>query len=100
LNLLNHVGFTSVYECHNPAEANKFRDRITLVAVKGEPRELLNVPGRTAAIPLDWPEKARAEVHVINQRFGDVSGRVSRAIPKSLKRPARRLLQRLGVGGF
>jgi SAM-dependent methyltransferase len=100
LNLLNHVGFTSAYECHNPAEANKFKDRITLVGVKGTPQELLNVPGRAAEIPLDWPEKACADVHALNQRFGDVSGRVSRAIPKSLKRPARRLLQRLGVGGL
>src|SRR5947207_2409975 len=34
-NLLARAGFTSVYECHNPAVRNKFGDRVTLVAVKG-----------------------------------------------------------------
>jgi ubiquinone/menaquinone biosynthesis C-methylase UbiE len=35
--LLARTGFTSVYECHVPAEPAKERDRITLLALKGNP---------------------------------------------------------------
>ena len=34
--LLSDVGFSSVLECHAPAEPLKARDRITLAALKGE----------------------------------------------------------------
>lgn len=58
-NILRHVGFTSVYECRNPL-ANLYlgseklfkiwKDRTTLVGIKGEPINL------TAAPEADWPE--------------------------------------------
>jgi SAM-dependent methyltransferase len=43
-NALAHVGFTSVYECHIPHEPKKPNNRITLLAVKGEQRQLLTSP--------------------------------------------------------
>ena len=33
---LSTVGFTSVFECHIPAESTKPTNRVTLVAVKGQ----------------------------------------------------------------
>jgi hypothetical protein len=42
--LLGRVGFTSVYECHVPAEPAKPIDRITLVAMKGRRRQIMNAP--------------------------------------------------------
>lgn len=60
-NLLRHVGFTSVYECHIPAEPTKPSDRITFVAIKGQPCELLSAP-LMATRPLDdMPEQPPPE---------------------------------------
>jgi SAM-dependent methyltransferase len=96
VNLLTHVGFTSTYECHTPAEPNKFKDRLTLVGIKGQPQRLLNVPAAGAASS-DWPERPSTEAHVINQPFSDFSGRLTRAIPRRVRQPAKRMLRRLGL---
>jgi SAM-dependent methyltransferase len=62
MNLLRHVGFTSVYDCRVPL-ANLYvgpqRDvriwttRVTLAAIKGEPV----VIGASDPPPVDWPEQ-------------------------------------------
>ncbi len=39
--LVARAGFTSVYECHVPAEPEKDLDRVTLLALKGSPVEEL-----------------------------------------------------------
>lgn len=44
LDALTHAGFTSVLECHVPAEATKPADRITLVAAKGARQTLYGAP--------------------------------------------------------
>ena len=44
LNVLMHVGFTSIYECHMPPEPQKPTDRVTLVAIKGSRQPLLCSP--------------------------------------------------------
>jgi 2-polyprenyl-3-methyl-5-hydroxy-6-metoxy-1,4-benzoquinol methylase len=44
LSALHNVGFTSAYECHLPFEPGKAEDRITLVALKGEPVLLSTYP--------------------------------------------------------
>ena len=56
--LLSDSGFTSVCECHNPAEPGKAEDRITLAVVKGSPVLLSTYPwvndkaeGENAATP-------------------------------------------------
>jgi hypothetical protein len=69
---------------------------VTLMAVKGRPQQLLNAPAANEAGE-DCPEQPTTETHVINQPFGDLSGRLSRAVPYSLKQPAKRMLRRLGV---
>lgn len=57
LNLLAAVGFTSVYECHNPSEIYRPADRITLVAIKGERQKVRSAP-KVNSVPLDpWPER-------------------------------------------
>jgi 2-polyprenyl-3-methyl-5-hydroxy-6-metoxy-1,4-benzoquinol methylase len=60
-NLLARVGFTSVYECHNPSEVNKPPDRLTLVAIKGRREELMCVPLVNGQPEERWPEKPRVE---------------------------------------
>lgn len=56
-NLLSRVGFTSVYECHNPSEIKKPGDRLTLVAFKGRRVELLSSPLMGGCVEERWPEK-------------------------------------------
>jgi hypothetical protein len=56
LNLLARVGFTTVYECHNPPEVEKPQDRITLLAVKGRPETLLSAPLMSGRADDRWPE--------------------------------------------
>jgi hypothetical protein len=57
-NLLAKVGFTFVYECHNPAEVLRPSDRITLVAIKGERHAVRSAP-RINSVPDElWPEVA------------------------------------------
>jgi 2-polyprenyl-3-methyl-5-hydroxy-6-metoxy-1,4-benzoquinol methylase len=57
-NLLAHAGFTSVYECYNPPVWQKFEDRCTLLAIKGEPQEVLSAPSLLAAASKDWSENS------------------------------------------
>jgi SAM-dependent methyltransferase len=42
--LLTDIGFSSVFECFVPLEAHKPRNRLTLVAVKGEPVQICTYP--------------------------------------------------------
>jgi hypothetical protein len=60
-NLLARVGFTSVYECHNPSEVNKPPDRVTLAALRGRREELLCSPLFNGTPEERWPEKPRVE---------------------------------------
>jgi hypothetical protein len=41
---LSDVGFESVLECHAPPEVGKAADRVTIVALKGEPVSLATYP--------------------------------------------------------
>jgi 2-polyprenyl-3-methyl-5-hydroxy-6-metoxy-1,4-benzoquinol methylase len=59
-NILSDVGFSSVYECFNPPEPDKPKDRITLLAKKGERQKLIStVPQANELLPKEWPEKRR-----------------------------------------
>jgi SAM-dependent methyltransferase len=54
--LLAVGGFTSVLECHVPAEPRKEVDRVTLLALKGAPAGALLTPGPDSD-PADVPER-------------------------------------------
>jgi SAM-dependent methyltransferase len=50
--VLHDIGFTTVFECHAPPEPLKAEDRITMVALKGEPVAISTYPwvnGRSEA---------------------------------------------------
>lgn len=51
-NALSHVGFTTVYECHMPPELEKPADRVTLLGVKGQRRNLFTSP-ILSALPIE-----------------------------------------------
>jgi 2-polyprenyl-3-methyl-5-hydroxy-6-metoxy-1,4-benzoquinol methylase len=63
-NLLAHLNFTSVYETHCPREVFPYEtERINLVAIKGQPQQLLTAPLVNALPEHDWPEAAPARIH-------------------------------------
>lgn len=64
-NLLQHVGFTSVYDCRIPLanlyvgpewEFKIWGNRVTLAAIKGQPLDLPRGSGTPAELEMDWPE--------------------------------------------
>ncbi|OHB72841.1 MAG: hypothetical protein A2V70_01490, partial [Planctomycetes bacterium RBG_13_63_9] len=57
LNLLSHIGFTSVYECHIPGESGKPANRLTLVAIKGQREQLVCCPLVNTQPSREIPEK-------------------------------------------
>src|SRR5207244_4569280 len=62
--LLARSGFTSVYECHVPAEPAKQVDRVTLLALKGELADALLAPApreHPAGVPERPPLGRRLE---------------------------------------
>lgn len=87
-NLLSDAGFTSVYECHTPAEPNKPANRMTFIGIKGEPCRLLNAPLMVSHPRDRMPEQPRRENSV---PFDMVRG-MSHLLPRKARRIGRRLL--------
>ena len=87
-NLLRNVGFTSVYECHIPAEPTKPGDRITFVAIKGQPCHLLSAP-LMATRPLDdMPEQPHPEY----SKTFDLMRNMSHHLPWRARRLGKKIL--------
>jgi hypothetical protein len=70
-NLLLDSGFTSVVECHLPAERKMLPDWLTLVAFKGQPQELISAPllDREALIALPERTQGRAVAEHVRARL-------------------------------
>ncbi|MGX9180292.1 class I SAM-dependent methyltransferase [Mesorhizobium sp. BHbdii] len=112
-NLLRHVGFTSVYECLNPYEYHNpnwplapegdrhvvWRDRITLVAIKGRSQPLLSSPITDASPEIDRPERPEyieqlpCIPEVSRRRSRGLRSRLSRFLPGPVKAVLRRIIQ-------
>lgn len=89
-NFLARAGFTSAYECNVPAEPRKPANRITFIALKGEPCCLYNAP-LLAKQPLESvPERPRREDNVAIGLLRPVS----HLLPRKTRRLGRRLLGR------
>lgn len=85
--LLARSGFTSVFECHVPAEPAKQAARVTLLALKGAPVGPLVAPAPTedpAVVPERPPLHARLEESRLL--------RLRRVVPRPLRSAIRRLL--------
>lgn len=87
-NLLSDAGFTSVFECHIPAEPKKPENRMTFIGIKGSPCHLLNAP-LMAAQPLDrMPERPLRE----NSVPFDFVRSMSHLLPRRARRVGKRML--------
>ena len=67
LNALHAAGFTSVAECHSPPHLEKSSDRVTLVAIKGQPYRPAAVAA--ARLPVTWPERQRSDLRYYAKRL-------------------------------
>jgi SAM-dependent methyltransferase len=86
--LLARQGFTTVFECHAPAEPNKEVDRVTLLALKGAAAGTLLAPDPAsdpAAVPERPPLGRRLEV-------SDITKIARHAVPPPVRARLRRLL--------
>ncbi len=92
LNFLAHIGFTSVYECHNPSTIGDWADRVTLVALKGTRKPLICSPMLNSRADDDWPENSLRKIYP-SQRA--TVPKAARAFARSMLRPAKGLLKRL-----
>ena len=68
-NILADVGFTSVYECHNPAvikyeimRQKQEADRNTFLAIKGQKQQIFASKIANEMPPQRWPEKEELEL--------------------------------------
>jgi hypothetical protein len=106
------VGFTSVYECLNPYEYHNpnwplategdrhavWKDRITLVAIKGRNQTLLSSPVTDALPEIDRPERQEymGQPHHIpgvseHRRSRGLRSRLGRFLPGPVKAVLRRI---------
>lgn len=100
-NLLQQVGYTSVYECRNPM-ANLYigpdwafklwGNRVTLAAIKGQPLALFRGPGTPAQDPT-WPEDI--EPYRFERYLQERSATAGSAGQKPKSQGLRGLIQRL-----
>ena len=105
-NILQHVGFTSVFDCRMPlaylyaGEERAFKiwgNRVMLAAIKGQPLDPHRAPGSPEALERDWPESLdgyRFEQYIIDRRARaeNTAGRLGR-VNRSL-RAGRELVKR------
>jgi SAM-dependent methyltransferase len=85
-NLLAHVGFTSVFECHYPREIHPYKsERTTLVALKGRRENLLSSPLVNVMPDDDWPEMQQPDTN-------GMAKRLRRLVPQQIKDVVRKFL--------
>ena len=83
-NLLSHVGFTSVCECHIPRVVKSF-GRIILLAMKGQPQAVVSSPLVNTLPQQKWPEGAGMYHHLV---------KVGRLFPDEIRNALLRLFLR------
>lgn len=95
-NLLSHSGFTSIYECHVPAEPEKPLDRITLLAIKadhGSSNGGREIDERHAD---DWAEERLRRLSTTTKIGNSITAAKTKAVgavPGSIKDVLRSLLK-------
>ena len=95
--LLAACGFTTVHECHVPADVHKPADRVTLVAIKGKPQTLISTPKVNGLPVSEWPESFQPRLSPDQDPRIQLSKRLSHMLPDALKRPAKAALQSIGL---
>ena len=96
-NLLSASGFTSVHECHCPADVEQPSDRVVLLAIKGTPQTLRSTP-RLNDLPVgDWPETFKPRLSSDQDPRARLSKTISHMVPSFIKGPAKTALRTIGL---
>ena len=97
LNVLNFVGFTSVYQCFVPVEMAKPGDRVTLVGMKKERHPVLSTPKLNEDPWPLLPEGFEPELSMQQQGLYDLSHRINFLFPRKLRRSVKSILRATGL---
>jgi SAM-dependent methyltransferase len=97
LNLLAHVGFTSVFDVQNPSLVGQFKDRVFLAAIKSARHPIHATPMLNQVPFQDWPEKSARKYDPMQRRGYRLNKAVTAMIPKPLRRAAKSALIRVGL---
>lgn len=93
LDLLADAGFSSVFRCELPFEPDKPADRLTLVALRGEPQRLLAMPQASERLARIRLQPGSCAPPSRNQRLSFVLAEgLTRLVPKPLRRAAKAAL--------
>ena len=96
INVLLRAGFTSIHECYAPIEIMKPVDRITYIAIKGQPQKVLSIPKMNDEPPVFLPEGHRPPpAH--QRRYDQMSQRVVQLFPPALRRAVKARLRAVGL---
>lgn len=99
LNLLQHAGFTSVFEVHNPSMIGQLKDRTILAAIKSDAVELKATPSSNLTTPHNWPEN-EVKTHDPMQRASyRLEKKLTHLVPSKLRLALKSGLKKLGLGG-
>lgn len=96
-NLLSHSGFTSIYECHTPAEPEKPLDRITLLAIKGDHGSTNHEQEVDEQHTDDWAEERLRPLSATTRIGNSLTAAKKKAVgalPEPIKDALRGLLKR------
>jgi SAM-dependent methyltransferase len=88
-NLLRHMGFSSIYECHSPPLVQSWYDRVTLLAIKGGKVDLLSSP-LAKSLPDDDHHEGKSFISPAQTRWFDYARLANTLYKRTRKRLASR----------
>ena len=96
INILLRSGFTSIHESLAPIELRKPIDRITYIAIKGQPQQVKSIPRMNEEPPVFLPENFRPPAPH-QSRYDDMFSRFVQIFPPALRRAVKARLRAVGL---
>jgi len=93
--LISTSGFTSAYDCYVPFEEHKPSDRLTVVALKGQPATVKVTPKLNAMPAPEWPAGFVPAVSYQQLRSTELAKTVSKLVPRGIKKPLKAVKARI-----
>lgn len=97
INILNRQGFTSVFECYVPLELTKPRDRVTIVALKGNPARLMTNPTTIEHCGSEWPETLDNPPSHYQQGWANLNRTIVERMPRGPRQWLKQRLVSVGI---
>lgn len=97
INLLSELGFTSVYDVFFPPSHPEMRDRVTYVAIKGQPAAVVSSEPTDRLPTTRWPEQSRYTRNLANVKQSWLRLLVKRIVPQPAKNIIKKVLRTAGL---